>query len=698
VPRIIALCALVASLLACPVYAANEVASPGTLRHRVPTDVMAYLRVPGPFAMLMAQRGKGIEKVVTDPRVTSALDAIRSAFVAQVEAMPPDSREPLSTLLVGHLTSPIEAVVMLVPVKKRPQPVGLVTMQLDLTTVADVNELINGLVLTAPGLSYLSPMTPGNNGVLSYAGVAAAINFDPATRVLSLVGGTALSQDVIAKLLNLPPNPTHPMKAAEGRVDDTGFGLFAWINAQRMMPFAQMGMPPPLLVQLEQWGLLATRSISIGMGTANSSGKMRLELDVPRTKLLGLLPTASRDISIQSSGEPGMAVVVNGLETDLVGQSEQLLTKLAGPAEAAKFRAQLDKLTNQAGFALEDVLAALGPDSVGFSDSVGEYYAISIRDRKKLTSLLSTIGGRADTSLRRIKTGNVTVHHLHISSAETDTAGTNPYQAMLAAAGNAHLYWVEEDDYLVFSSVPQTLRDRYRRPPSYAVNDWLERNAGGDVNAAALLLSARFDNVPRFIYAQYIAGIQILGDMTGAQIDIFSLPSASELGLPPDGGLSVAFNMGANEIALEASFDGTPFDALAAPSAAGAVAVVGMLAAVAIPAYHDYTTRARVQTIVPAMDPARIAVEVACVDGTLAPGMSHQQLGLATAHEYSGEYIAGVDVVVLSATQASVVARLRGLGSAIENGSTLEYEGVCNARQMAWETGGSIAPKFWPKR
>ena len=48
------------------------------------------------------------------------------------------------------------------------------------------------------------------------------------------------------------------------------------------------------------------------------------------------------------------------------------------------------------------------------------------------------------------------------------------------------------------------------------------------------------------------------------------------------------------------------------------VAIIGILAAVAIPAYQDYTIKAKVQEGVNVSNPHRTAIGIACSEGALA--------------------------------------------------------------------------------
>ncbi len=131
------------------------------------------------------------------------------------------------------------------------------------------------------------------------------------------------------------------------------------------------------------------------------------------------------------------------------------------------------------------------------------------------------------------------------------------------------------------------------------------------------------------------------------------------------------------------------------------VAIIGILAAVGIPAYQDYTTRARVAEGPSLAAPAMTALGIACSDGTLAQranGLSHDDLGLPVATQIAGRGVASITVAGTSGTTATItVAYAAGIPNVPAN-STVVYTGTCNeAGAMTWQIGGSMPARFLPR-
>ena len=129
------------------------------------------------------------------------------------------------------------------------------------------------------------------------------------------------------------------------------------------------------------------------------------------------------------------------------------------------------------------------------------------------------------------------------------------------------------------------------------------------------------------------------------------------------------------------------------------VAIIGILAAVALPAFQDYTTKAKLAEVSTMSAPARTAIGLACSEGNLN-GATHTSLGLPALAVISSTYVFSVSVTNPTATGATLTVTTKYSGTAFSaaSGQTVIYTGTCSAAGMRWAiTGGSLDTKFRPK-
>jgi type IV pilus assembly protein PilA len=127
------------------------------------------------------------------------------------------------------------------------------------------------------------------------------------------------------------------------------------------------------------------------------------------------------------------------------------------------------------------------------------------------------------------------------------------------------------------------------------------------------------------------------------------------------------------------------------------VAIIGILAAVAIPAYQDYTVKAKVQEGTNLSNPARTALGIACSEGELAAALTHAGMGLSASTDYKGKYTKSILAKGSSTTAGTVTIIYTAIGSAIATGQNVLYTGTCTPGGMTWAVSGNVATKFFPK-
>jgi len=120
------------------------------------------------------------------------------------------------------------------------------------------------------------------------------------------------------------------------------------------------------------------------------------------------------------------------------------------------------------------------------------------------------------------------------------------------------------------------------------------------------------------------------------------------------------------------------------------VAIIGILAAVALPAYQDYTTRAKVSEVILAASSARTAV----AEAAQTLGEMPQAASIAFDSQAS-KYVSSVSYTRSTASVGVVTAV--ATGDTRISADTITLSGTIAANgQVDWVCGGTIQAKYRP--
>ncbi len=132
------------------------------------------------------------------------------------------------------------------------------------------------------------------------------------------------------------------------------------------------------------------------------------------------------------------------------------------------------------------------------------------------------------------------------------------------------------------------------------------------------------------------------------------------------------------------------------------VAIIGILAALAVPAYQDYTIRSKVSEGASLASAARTAVDVYFSENGTLPGstVTNTSLGLVAPASFNAKYVASVNVYAGTAPGEVVVTykTLPELGTA--SGDALRYLPVRQGGNLQWTiatTGTTVPDKYKPR-
>jgi type IV pilus assembly protein PilA len=113
------------------------------------------------------------------------------------------------------------------------------------------------------------------------------------------------------------------------------------------------------------------------------------------------------------------------------------------------------------------------------------------------------------------------------------------------------------------------------------------------------------------------------------------------------------------------------------------VAIIGILAAVALPAYRDYTVRAKVSEVILAASSAKTSVaEYVNTYGSIPAALAVESQ--ASNYVSSVGYASGVITVATTATEAAIAS------------ANITLTGSLSGGQVTWVCSGSIDAKYRP--
>jgi hypothetical protein len=562
----------------------------------LPDSTLAYIRIPTLWGLLAAPKSGALQAALGSPANRDTILALQTRIP---EVMDEDFGElaPLISLLLADLRSPIEIAL----VGEGPQPLEadlVIEARLAMDSIDELNELLGRYTSPQSPFQQLQAASAEQPGQLLVGLFPMFYHFDADTQRVRMVGGMAASIESFERAQAWSAAESTPLSQREQTVDDSGHGLMVWADGTRLMPALEQMASPEDLAGLRELGLLGLKEFALAYGS--QSGKARLSL-VARGEAgplwahgLPVMGPSSVPISAEADFVAGWVLP----DHDWV----EKVWRALDPEASDRIREINAALLEATGLELSAFIDAIAGRWMLVDDESGTWMVHEPTVPPAWSTLIEGLIERFEVTQTEVEDRGQTLRHLAIpgfSVPDLLPEAEDPQERIVRFIGErlmavgSHIHWTEDSEgRRILAAVPQVLRDRRTLSGEQNLSDWLDRTGVSHADAAAFG-AIEIADAPRRNYYSYLTLLQALGDVFETPVDLHAFPSAQELGLAREGSIGIEMTWSSDTLGLGLIFENHPGDLMySGAGGLGGIAMLGIVAAVAVPAYQDYVQRA----------------------------------------------------------------------------------------------------------
>lgn len=584
---------------------AKKIVQASFLHNNLPESTLAYARIPNFWSFIGTPKGNVFDTARQAQPFFNAIKAIREGVSENViPDIPDEDGQLLANVFFKHLTSPIEAIVIEGVDPAIPTPNAVFTVGVDFSSVDELQLLLDVLAKKSPQVEISKNLQEDGYAELTIAKMNVQVQWDQEKSRLIMLLGLSLSpnnlSDVITSLIS---NPTHQMKALENTIDSSGEGIFVWANPRKLSSIGSaLGMQREL-APLAMMGVSAMKNIAMGAGTSNGINRLKYVVEMPVTGFRSYMPIINDSPNFDVMGKTKMVVLL-GLPSraDFVSieNTMALVVQSKDMEEYFKVKKEFNKTL---GFSVEDIFDFFGQDISYVNDEAGSYVAIRLNDAEKFKTTLANSVETLGLEYKQREISGHTYHHLKIPSFYAKYIEEDANKNKSPISNNkllhrlfsvpSHFYWEQEGDYLILANIPQTLIDRHYVKTKTPVKEWLANQQKMDPDGSLLMVSMQNQGTAKKMYRMHLGLLNYLADFSGKPIDMFAFATPQEAKIPNDS--RYGFKVASTEkyLSFELNYENNPYEFLLSGGTFESVALLGILSSIALPAYDDYTVRAK---------------------------------------------------------------------------------------------------------
>ncbi len=580
----------------------TDVENVAWMREKLPANTLAYFRIPNIWHMFFEAKAGVLHQVQKQEEHINLINNIKSGVLdTYSEFIPQQAQLPLKTLL-NHMSSPLE-VAALIDANGSMTPNIMLATTFKNMKVEGINAFFNNIIQTiGPELQLISPFNAQGQGKLQAAMVPIFASFDDKTGQLLLLAGLSASQAELDIILAQKQHAAEldEVMAFEDSVDQAGKNLEFWLNIQQIYQHNKSFIPPTMMPMLTQFGLDQVEYVWAGTATKNGKSELITRLAMPEVGVRQLMPRVDSQIDLMTAGEPQSVWQFAIPTVDQIQQGFNWALSFDDDPEKTKKMASdlIAKINEFLGMTITEVFQAYGQKLIIVSDEAGTWFASPIKDKVLHNKVMQKITKAFKAKKRLRKLAGIDINHISYTTQAFDEVLMPGDDEMVGLYKLLYTpqsaYYQIEGDYFIQAFTPQVLADRANSTNQIKLSQWLTNQQSLNWDQAIFAYGKEVIYAPRDIYHFYLSVLNVLGYLTNVEVDLFEFPTAQQLNLPEKGRYGFAMESSADALSLKLSYEYSVLENMSLVDGYLTMAVVGIVAAYAVPAYRDYTVRAEV--------------------------------------------------------------------------------------------------------
>lgn len=367
------------------------------LQASLPDSTVAYVRVPTAWFLFTGQ-DNGFKLAQNNEAHNQQVQAIQTALNQNILSHLEAPSDAVAKLFVEHMTSPLE-VAFIQESAGKPMPIMVYATRFDFADNKSFNDTLVSLTsdLKAQGINHTA--NDDGTGSFSLPGAMARYHYDANTQQFVMATGFATSFTVLSNVMDsLKENPKHAMHDIQGRIDNSGKGLFTWVNTKQIMPMLTLSLPSQQLNEIKALGLDQMNAAGFGYGVSNGKTRLTLLVDMPKVGLRDFIPAVKNDFDIKTVGTPRTMAMLSIPTYEEQMRLFNSINKVNG--DSASLEELNQEVVEKLGFNLEQLASVFGPELIYFRDDVGSFTATKVNDPELMQQMIDSVIKNAEGTIR----------------------------------------------------------------------------------------------------------------------------------------------------------------------------------------------------------------------------------------------------------------------------------------------------------